>query len=388
MDNFTAISKHPVFRKTIKVIVFDAALIDAALKDMETHKEEYKGLKLDNDEASYQRCLEQYREVARDQQAILGPEDDSAVLRAGMELLSNAKTILVFDGLHHPTLRNWYAKTCLGSPDAHPTLSPWATLDLFHPLHRAPWDLRVLQYLLRAISLSKTKLETLVLGAVQDLAAVSLTPSPFTGVGLEHARNAVRSLTRLSVHFQPDDDIVDDYSSQLGSPSSHLEGTKSLVGWLSAAPNLTELTLKFRLPLGWEGTRELLETTLLPHLGAVRLENVRYFEDLIAGFLKRHMLEVADFQRIPTGGDLNVYTGLVAFTKVHLEQVLVKSARNNCWWPSDIKLKFTTRREQRGRIEAMGHVADLSLSQGLLENGVTCTLHGAACVPPKYPNEV
>ena len=158
-----------------------------------------------------------------------------------------------------------------------------------------------------------------------------------------------------------------------------MEETRSLVRWLSEAKNVKELTLEFYPPLGWDETRELLETTLWPRLQAVRLAGIRCDEVLMAGFVARHMLEVRDFAIIRIIAGVQTHLELVALTKTHLEQLLVKSARYKCWRPSDIKLTYRTRQQQRECMEAKGYVADASLSLGLLMDGVPCALHAAAC---------
>lgn len=74
-----------------------------------------------------------------------------------------------------------------------------------------------------------------------------------------------------------------------------------------------------------------------------------------------------------------------AFTKVHLDQVLLKSARDNCWGPPNIILAYMTRNGQRERIEVKGYVAAASLSRILAANDVTCALHAAACGTERVP---
>lgn len=388
MENFTAISRHPTFSRSIKEIVYDAALNEASLLDIQRYKEEYRYRYSDADEETCQRDFIQYWKVFDDQQAILDTGEDFAVLKAGMDLLPNAKSILVLDGLHNRSFCDWYDNKGPGSWDASPTFYP--RFSYSNP--EAPWDLRIVQNILRAISLSDTRIESLVLGVggwKNDKGAVSFTPTQLTGANSGHARSAVQSLTKLWIQFQADSfknsSVRGPYVSSLDFQRVRLGETRSLVGWLSEAQNLTELTLKFCRGFDWDGSRELLETALWPSLRAVRLANIRCYKSPVAGFVRRHVLEVADFDITRREGVAEVYTELVAFTKVHLEQVLLKSVRDNCWWPSNIKLTYITRKEQRERIEAKGYVADASLSRSLVAKDVTCALHGAACVTERLP---
>ncbi len=108
MDNFTAISRHPIFSKSIKQISYDVALNDASLLDLEIYKEEFDVSYAPIDEGVYQRGLDRYREVFSDEQAILDTGEDFAVLKAGMDLLPNAKSFVLSDGLRHRCLWHWY----------------------------------------------------------------------------------------------------------------------------------------------------------------------------------------------------------------------------------------------------------------------------------------
>lgn len=357
MDNFTAISRHPIFSKSIKKIVYDAALNDASLLDLEIYKEVYDFTysatdeesderSLDQyremydftssptDEESYQRSLDQYREVFYDQQAILDTGEVFAVLKAGMDLLPNAKSFLVLDGLPDRWFWHWYHITGSGGWGADPTF-PRSSLYSRdnHPV--VSWDLRVVRSIIRAISLSDTRIEKLALGAgglIGDAGLVPFTPTQFTGVDSGHARSALRSLTNLSIQFKPSSDfnsgLVESHVSHSDLRRSSLKETRALVGWISDAHNLTELILEFGPALDWNGSRELLETALWPSLRAVRLANIRCYTFLAVEFLMRHTLKV-EYLLTSGAGGLEVCRELAAFNEVRWEELLTENGQES-----------------------------------------------------------
>jgi len=327
MDNFTAISRHPIFSKSIKQIAYDVALNDASLLDLEIYKEEFDVSYAPIDEGVYQRGLDRYREVFSDEQAILDTGEDFAVLKAGMDLMPNAKSFLLSDGLRHRCLWHWYHDLDPGFWDA----SPAFPLSYFYSRCDRPgvsWDLRVVRSILRAMSLSDTRVESLTLGVggSKDRGAVPFTPTRFTGVESGHACGALRSLTKLSIQFKPNSHF---------NIHPQREETRALVGWLSEAQNLAQLTLDFCPALDWDASHELLETAVWPSLQAVRIANIRTHTFLAAGFLERHRLEADNFDFLLKGGGLEFCSGLAASTSVHLK---AKSARDKFWWCSNIKL--------------------------------------------------
>lgn len=263
-----------------------------------------------------------------------------------MDLLPNAKSFLVLDGLKDRSFWHWYDNIGPGDSDLDPTFD---TRYSSYGRPKVSWDLHVVQSILRAISLSDTRIKSLTLGvggSNQDQGAVPFTPTRFTGIDSGLARSALRSLTKLSIQFKRNSDsnsgLVESHVSNLELQRSSLIETRALVGWLSGAQNLQELTLEFCPALDWTASRELLETAVWPSLRAIRLANIRCRTFCAAGFLKRHMLKMAEFEVI--GPDsVDVCRGLAAFTEVHLEEVLAKSARDNGRWPSDITLRYMRR---------------------------------------------
>lgn len=330
MDNFTAISRHPIFSKSIKQIAYDVALNDASLLDLEIYKEKFDVSYAPTDEGVYQRGLDRYREVFYDQQAILDSGEDFAVLKAGMDLLPNATSFLVLGGL--PDCWFWHLPHSVGCGGwgADPTFPRSSLYSMYnHP--EVSWDLRVVQSIQRAISLSDTRIESLALGGGLNLdqGVVPFAPTQFTGVDSGHVRSALRSLTKLSIQFKPNSDfnngLVESHGSHLDLRRSSLKETRALVEWISDAHNLTELKLEFGPALDWNGSRELLETAVWPSLRAVRLANIRCYTSLAAEFSSRHMLKVWDFDFTVGAGGLEVCRELAAFNQVHLEEMLART---------------------------------------------------------------